>query len=513
MPTYSAICQTITSGGQSFPLYVAFIPAAEIAQIATVPSFDENLNTNGQIAAGCLNPPGNHWQRPLIDYKVTAIRNLYNNSGEFMPNAILLGANCAGNCPSINPPQMIQSPMVSIDIPLPGVGQEPPLWVLDGQHRMRGLCSSSQANDPVPVVLLLNCGNNHYQGATLAKIFAQVTTTATGLDPIHNEWLSYAFRLNHYENIPNNHPRIKSMETVIALCRQGIFQGPPQVTNKFSDQISFIPQKSINVYQHNFSYNCIELTDLIENFYFRKGRAVGVHELSPSDIAREISAAVNALISIIPQPHSSTVFFGTHNKKQTIVQDAFIIGILAYLRGNSLPVGGNNWVNILQGLNLATSNWDFSTWVTNIKNSLEISKRLVRKMFEEIFFNNIFPIALATNWDGLLRGNNANVELTYSIVSATGRVLPSNRQSRTYMAGNNLAEPIAPRSHIKVTKQSLNVAKVDIVDQQSPSHTPTRYSINGFTLQQPQHSQPLKIWVNLTFYGGRTSQITLDIVW
>jgi hypothetical protein len=378
---------------------------------------------------------------------------------------------------------------------------------------MRGLCNSIQANDPVPVVLLLNCGNNHYQGATLAKIFAQVTTTATGLDPIHNEWLSYAFRLNHYENIPNNHPRIKSMETVIALCRQGIFSGQPQVSNKFSDQISFIPQKPINVYQHNFSYTCIELTDLIENYYFRKGRAVGVHELTPQNIAREISAAVNSLISIVPQPHVDTVFFGAHNKKQSIVQDAFIIGILAYLRGNVLPSGGNNWLNILKNLNFDVSNWDFSTWVTNIKNNLETSKKLVRKAFEEIFYDNSFPMALATNWDGLLRGNNANVELTYSLVSAAGRVLPGNRQSVTYMAGNNLSQPISPRSHVKVTKQSLNVAKVEIVDQQSPSHTPTRYSINGFFLQHPQHRKPLKIWVILTFYGGRTSQITLDIAW
>ena len=84
-----------------------------------------------------------------------------------------------------------QEPVRDLEIPIPGSGQSPPLWIIDGQHRITGLGDSKckQRDNPIPVVFLLNDGGSSYNGRNLAKIFAQVTTEATPLAKLHKEWL------------------------------------------------------------------------------------------------------------------------------------------------------------------------------------------------------------------------------------------------------------------------------------------------------------------------------------
>ena len=63
-----------------------------------------------------------------------------------------------------------------------------PLWIIDGQHRINGLGNENctQNDNPIPVVFLINSGGTFYNGANLAKIFAQVTTAATPLGNLHD---------------------------------------------------------------------------------------------------------------------------------------------------------------------------------------------------------------------------------------------------------------------------------------------------------------------------------------
>ena len=117
-----------------------------------------------------------------------------------MPNPVLLAKNAFVHGITIGQKTIDGMPYNTgtfiIEVPdTDGDPSQRPLWILDGQHRIAGLSKSQQKNDPVPLVLLLDDGSGSYTSPLLASLFAQVTTAATKLDDLHNEWLTYAFEL------------------------------------------------------------------------------------------------------------------------------------------------------------------------------------------------------------------------------------------------------------------------------------------------------------------------------
>ena len=195
-----ALKEMIESGARRYPIYLALMRAEEISEIADVPNYQDSTE-NADIARNVATIPVKQWQRPPIPEKIDEIRQLFSNSGEFMPNPILIGENPYTSVPPKVAPLLIAgnaTPVWELQIAQAPSGSEKPLWILDGQHRVKGLSKSAQSSNPVPVVFLLNQGSHYYSADTLAKIFAQVTTSATPLGPLHREWLSYAFKLNHY---------------------------------------------------------------------------------------------------------------------------------------------------------------------------------------------------------------------------------------------------------------------------------------------------------------------------
>ena len=197
-----ALRETIESGELSYPIYLALMQADVISGIADVPSYSETT-TNADIASNVSTIPVKEWQRPRIRDKVRAIRRLFSNSGEFMPNPVLVGESPHASVKPRVAPLLVGGDSTSVwelEIDQGPSGSEKPLWILDGQHRIAGLSESAQPSNPVPVVFLLNEGSNHYSADTLAKIFAHVTMSATPLGTLHREWLSYAFNLNHSDS-------------------------------------------------------------------------------------------------------------------------------------------------------------------------------------------------------------------------------------------------------------------------------------------------------------------------
>ena len=234
-----ALKDMIESGQRKYPIYLALMRAEEIWKIAAVPNYLDTT-TNADIARNVSTIPVKEWQRPAIGTKIDAISDLFNNSGEFMPNPILIGENPHTSVPPKVVPLLIAgnaTPLWELRIDRAPSGAEKPLWILDGQHRIAGLSKSAQSSNPVPVVFLLNQGSHYYSADTLAKIFAQVTTSATPLGKLHREWLSYAFKLNHYS--PGElhwKEQQKSMAAVIALCMKSSLGGQP---NPFYDRVQY----------------------------------------------------------------------------------------------------------------------------------------------------------------------------------------------------------------------------------------------------------------------------------
>jgi len=83
-----------------------------------------------------------------------------------------------------------------------------PAVIIDGQHRVRGLASDAPSSKkirvlggteeyasrvPIPLIILSAKGLNAFDENTQARIFADITTKAEDLQPLHKLWLLYRF--------------------------------------------------------------------------------------------------------------------------------------------------------------------------------------------------------------------------------------------------------------------------------------------------------------------------------
>lgn len=511
MPVIQALEKVISSGSASYPIYIGFLDAAEILRIAEAPDF-KRTTQNDNIASNILAPPIRQWQRPLSDVRVSEIAQLFNNTGQFMPNPVLLSENVAGNIPGIQINQQQASGQIltniwEITVPYPVEGQEKPLWILDGQHRINGLATSAQADNQIPVVLLLNKGHNFYVGATLAKIFAQVTTTAQGLDDLHNEWLTFAFALGAYSPTNSNHGEHRqAMECVAELCKRqylGSNNTPP--TNAFFNQIKFNHFLAASPAPGGFSYTCIELKEIIRRYYYSSSSSLT--HLSPTDLAVQIGLAHHALTTVVPGPQASTVFFGTGNFEQKIIQNAFLIGVLSLLLTRGIP---SSWQGVLQTLQFPTTNWTFS-WVRTLNGSAgSISKNLAFNVFSNAFKALTLPNG---NLADALRGNNAYIDMRFQNLSPqSGRPVVAGKTEVHLSAGNRTSQSISPRTFVKVVSQSDNVGSIQIMDRASPLGRTIYYPASGFKLDST-FTNPLLLSIRLHHYGGNEADIELDVAW
>lgn len=237
MITTECFEKIITSGTKTYPIFIGFLSAADILKISKVPCFERSTR-NDSIATNVLTPPVKEWQRLLDLSRRDRIATVFNNSGEFMPNPVLLSENVLENRSQIRISQKrvvgnVLADTFLIEIDEPVDLQEKPLWIIDGQHRINGLAISAQSNNLIPVVLLLSKGMNYYDGPALAKIFAQVTTAAEKLDDIHNEWLTYSFNLGRYTNNNSLH---QAMKTVALMCSR---PSTNNIQNSFYNNIVF----------------------------------------------------------------------------------------------------------------------------------------------------------------------------------------------------------------------------------------------------------------------------------
>ena len=224
-------------------MYIGFCSAAFLNKIAEAPAFDEDT-TNATIASNVLTPPVEAWQRPLIPEAIAAIAKTFNNEGRLMPNPVLLARNPYWNGTISLGQQTINGTVPTWEVELPDVSPDPkrkPLWILDGQHRIKGLTSSLQNGNNLPFVLLLNEDHKAYDEARLAEIFAQVSTTASPLDPLHRDWMSYAFRLAQYDG--DSPGQRDAMETVALMCKTPKLS-PSDLANPFRDKIRFNPKRT-----------------------------------------------------------------------------------------------------------------------------------------------------------------------------------------------------------------------------------------------------------------------------
>lgn len=514
-----ALKQIITSGEKNYPLYIAFIEANKILGISIVPNFQEQ-DTEESLASNLKNTPVKKWQRPLDEIKRNKIINTFNNSGEFMPNPVLLSQNPYIKNHTIKAtPKVIggqTSELWTIQIP----DSEKVLWIIDGQHRINGLGHQTcqQKMNHVPVVLLLN-ENESYSPTDFAKIFAQVTTTATTLDSLHKEWMEYAFSMSIYINSQ----RKESMKTIIELCANSIFtEVRVNYNNPFYDEIIFNDAHL----QDNMSLNCKVFADLIFENYYNK-TPVFFH-LPPNKLAETIEKAVYQLKKVVINPNNS-VFFGDDNTKRHIIMlKAFLKGVLSYVLTFCDPMNNatipdlNKWNNIFLRLNIDKTNWDWSSRTTSSEGWFKKSEQLASVIMIEAFKVLNIPDTCTDFESSICLGNNRFVSFEFQT--------PNGKVNQNVFGSTRTIISHLGMSNMKIINKSFNNEHITIIDEKSRAVHPEKFNIDyarknigeGEEVPVTRHTnkkrlityhstKKFNLEISTTLYGGQLDNCIIEL--
>lgn len=496
----------VQSGERTFPIYIGFAKAVDIAAVSVAPAFDAST-INQQIAENISVTPVRDWQRPLAEHRVEAIADAFSNNGALMPNPVLLANNAFVNgAVKVENKQVGTFPTsiytVTID-EKPVAADHRPLWILDGQHRIGGLSRSAQKENLVPLVLLLSDPAGQYSPPDLAKIFAQVTTAAEKLDELHNEWLTFAFDLGRYASTgPDPQSAKRAFRTVVELCKTPGWGSDP---NPFFNRVQFNSAIPVHAEFGGFAYKCRDLSYLVLKHYYSRPANSG--HMEPSELAREIARAYSGLHSTITN-HDTSVFFGVDAaKQQFIMQEAYLIGVLSRcLSHGSTP----DYRVVLHKLNFHTTNWNFD-WVHSLSaRANAISRKIATTVLEAALSSGDLPEG-SNNLADHLRGNKAHVSLGFSRLSPAGNPMAAHRIEHEVVRGGITSVAVGTNPHVKLLSMSSNVGEVQVHDAKAPL---VKYAVGGrgMALAEPL-PKPLNIILQMYHYGGLTNQAEVQINW
>lgn len=507
MAVIKALRTYISDGARQYPVYLGYLPAKTLADISSVPSFGAN-SSNADIARNVLNPPVKDWQRPLIEAKWKAIRDKFSSAGELMPNPVLLAV---AHPQSVTVDQQKVQGQVTeiflIDVAEPTGAGTKPLWILDGQHRVKGVSESTRSGNPIPLVLLHGDGANAYSPQQFAKVFAEVTTYATPLDPLHEDWLRYAFKLGDYASVGGAvTPGWQTMDAIARLCELQTLL-PDNAANLWHNKIQFNPQiQPSPALAGGFAYSALALKELILQHYYLKP---GTH-LAPEALAHQLGQALIALSTNDATATNASGFFGDPSHRQKYLQDAFLVGVCNYLLRHPAPA---SWTPILQTLMFSASDWDVSPWVVSTGgNTGNTSRKVANAVFADCFGRAALP-ASVSDIPTYLAGDSATISFRASELLASGRAKKPGAMEVDYPLSGNKALNIGARRHLKLIAQSLNIGKLEIVDAASPlagEFTASRLK-SGVSL--PAAKGAVRLLIGAEFYGGTRNELTLTVTW
>lgn len=494
----------LKTGTDSRTLYIGAMPVESLDQYARVPSFSPTTD-QFEIAKNVLSPPVRDWQRPPNDQKIEAIRVKFSQPGEFMPNPVLL-AVAESKQVDVKPKYVNGQATGLFELSLTlGPDDEEPLWILDGQHRVAGLASSTQSKNVLPFVLLHDVSGS-YQPQHFARIFAQVSTEATPLEPLHAEWLQFAFKLDEYDpqktsgrHAANLHNQ--AMETVLRLCNEQSLNG---FTNRFFNRIQLNPHRPPEpAHGQGFGFSAIDLKNIVLGSYYA-AQALGPHQ-SPATVASALSGALNSLVGAVSTPSERSAFFGRGNKHHKAVEVAFVQAVLARFAQDPTT----DWDALLQDLGFDTADWDFAWVRTTGGNAGNTSKRVASDVFVESMTRGTLPTG-ATSLVDVLQGDEASFQLTASSLTPTGHASRTGKKNQTFATTATKSFTTRGQPHIKFSDKSVNVGSIEVRDPSAPHST--EYSYSNLKKGKVVPVGRKELHVQCEFYGGVTSMAKITVV-
>jgi DGQHR domain-containing protein len=188
-------------------VYMGAAPTSEIDAVSKVPWIPPSLQSHefaNQAHNGSLSS-NDKWQRLVSLSRLEKIRNFARDSSNFMFNPVLLYVN--ENHKSIKFDKKSKKITIKFDflkektglfydyISWPNEEDNRPIWVVDGQHRVRGLGGSTRGSLlSLPFVIMLGDGSEEDR-ELVARIFTEINTNAKSLDSMHQLYLKWQFAI------------------------------------------------------------------------------------------------------------------------------------------------------------------------------------------------------------------------------------------------------------------------------------------------------------------------------
>ena len=509
MPTIKvdSIRGVASINGKQYPMYCGFLPAGDLIRIADVPSFSRN-KPHHQIATDISQPPVDQWQRPLDDLKTNAIKEIYSKDEKdnLMANPVLIGIASLNidssvfmsvqqrttSCPNGDVIPLENYFSISISY----TDERKPLWILDGQHRLEGMRLSKQKDEPIPFVLLYD--ERLYPPPFLAEIFTQVTTGATPMQPLHAEWMKYAFKLGKFAEVAHE----KSMDAAIVLCREVELDGE---TNPFHNKIQFNPYLVQPGY-YAFVFNMSEWIDIIaENYYGKNG------DFSPRDLAAEIVKSVRALEDMDQYRNNGSKLFSNDNPHK-ILAEGFLSGMLKHLLETSSKKTSAEWKSFYldpkRSFNKCRWNLPFVRTPGALSSGHGTPSKIIAKECFDLAFNDPEALegVLITEY---LEGSKAYIKLIAYAKTSAGRLSNRNPYEKKIppsgMYTFDLNEGGISRDILRIDSETANCHILSVMD---PSVNPPRkladtLKRSGLDVSQFNSGQEIQI-VSMSYSGDTT---------
>lgn len=402
--------------GRSYTMYSGYMTPNNLIKYCNVPSF-ARTETHVSIANGLRQAPISNWQRPV---KVQRLKDLAeeidgalpnsNSNDSLMANPVLIGRSDELNGTSVNIEVKQKSLNVNgihhpipelFEVSLSAAGQQKPLWILDGQHRIHGLGDSPfvlddqgnqipngsiVADEVIPVVFIID---DSYKPKFLAKIFTQVTTEAKTMEPLHGDWMQFAFQLGDYAN--NEEGRLAFYASIELASIQDIDNTP----NPFYDKVKFNPHKElVNPVSPFKSISSLWLRKLLQRTFYEDYTGPGKNWPNAEELANCIVRFYRAAMECDSNSGSDSRLFGPNKGLETLTVPLFE----HFFRFISTPYGRTlirqtkqDWVNFLKHSDrlFHASDWSLPNVTKGSVQKNEArgaSKRAVDLTFKNLFF-------------------------------------------------------------------------------------------------------------------------------
>jgi len=183
--------------------YITKAIVCEIEQLSAVPSLPDTL-TSQETAKRILDSEiaKNQWQRRPESKRIASIKEFANSENNIIANTPMLFVNKSEfvkidkeKNKAIFSFKFLKEKgytLVDYNKHEDFVDDLRPLWLIDGQHRIRGLSRSTTGSElTLPLVLF----PSEFGQANAAKIFAEINTLQTGLKPLHTLFMQYKFSI------------------------------------------------------------------------------------------------------------------------------------------------------------------------------------------------------------------------------------------------------------------------------------------------------------------------------